>query len=185
MNAYEIYKGSDGEATRRLYAHLETLGHVGVIAMNLFRAQKTSDRAKKYRGGNARGSYRSQSYETKNWSLGQLVEALIVAEDLPMNARELSAESIEYWRDWKAGTRKVAALFISDPAQPPPFALGKWGWKEDANQAFHKWVLYVELPTGQVSFHAASPSSPHRYAGEWDGQHLSAERILRFVQSLL
>lgn len=66
------YEGRNGEETRALYAALEALGPRGVIALNLFRAQKTSMRAKEYR----RGSSRARSYETKSWSLGNLCEAL-------------------------------------------------------------------------------------------------------------
>ena len=76
MNAAEIYAGSDGEATKALYALLETRGPLGHIAMNLFRAQKCSERAKAYRGGNSRGRYRDQAYERKGWSMGLLVKAL-------------------------------------------------------------------------------------------------------------
>ena len=47
----QTYQGSDGEATRALYAELQQRGPVGVIAVNLFRAQKNSARAKVYRGG--------------------------------------------------------------------------------------------------------------------------------------
>ena len=32
----------------------------------------------------------------------------------------------------------------------------RWGWKRDEGQAKHCWVLYVDLPTGQISFHAES-----------------------------
>jgi hypothetical protein len=66
------------------------------------------------------------------------------------------------------------------------------GWKEDPAQEFHRWVLYVDLPTGQVSFHSAAPiklpaldGGYRMYSGEWDGQHLSGERIIRFAQTLL
>jgi hypothetical protein len=60
-----------------------------------------------------------------------------------------------------------------------------WGWKQDSAVKFDdsaSWVLYVDLPGfGQVSFH-----SPDRcgcgpdYPGEWDGQHLSKDRIIAF-----
>ncbi len=78
MNAYEVYKGSDGELTRRFYAELERRGPIGVIAMNLFRASKCSARAKLYRGG-IRGvrRYKDKAYERKDWSLRQLCEALV------------------------------------------------------------------------------------------------------------
>ena len=58
----DVYRASDGEATKRLYVELELLGPAGVIALNLFRACKNSERAKAYRGGNGHGSYRSQAY---------------------------------------------------------------------------------------------------------------------------
>ena len=142
MNALEIYAGSDGEKTKALYARLETLGPLGTVAVNLFRAQKCSERAKVYRGGGHRGA----AYDRKNWSLQNLCAALAAHGE----------------------------------------ALGlAWGWKEDPAQSFHRWVLYVELPTGQVSFHAASALSPQRYAGEWDQSKDSPSRVVRFVQSLL
>lgn len=139
MNALEIYAGSNGDATKALYARLETLGPIGIVALNLFRAQKASARAKVYRGGGFRG----KAYDKKNWSLENLCTALEAAT---------------------------------------PF---EWGWKEDSAQEFHRWVLYVELPTGQVSFHSAAALCARRFDGEWDRTHLSAERIIRFVQSLL
>lgn len=77
MRAIEIYQGSDGEATKRFYASLESTGPVGRIAMNLFRAQKCSARAKVYRGGNGRGSYRGMAYDRKNWSMEQLCAILL------------------------------------------------------------------------------------------------------------
>ena len=42
-------------------------------------------------------------------------------------------------------------------------------------------VLYVDLPTGQVSFHAYGPSENRReYDGKWDGTGLSEERIVKY-----
>lgn len=72
----DAYDGSDAEATTAVYKRLEAVGPIGIIAMNLLRASKASERAKKYRGGNGRGSYRSMAYEKKDWSLTQLVRAL-------------------------------------------------------------------------------------------------------------
>lgn len=46
-----IYLGSDGDVTKALYDRLRGHGVAGIIATNLFRAHKTSSRAKKYRGG--------------------------------------------------------------------------------------------------------------------------------------
>lgn len=70
--AMEVFNGSDGKLTVAYYRRLCSVGAVGVVAMNLFRAQKTSSRAKQYRGR----QYKSASYETKNYSLECLCAAL-------------------------------------------------------------------------------------------------------------
>ncbi len=61
-----------------------------------------------------------------------------------------------------------------------------WGWATDPTQAFHNQVLYVELPTGQVSFHTAERGSGPDYAGVWDGARSQAPtRICRWIVWLL
>lgn len=78
-----IYDGSDGDATRALYLRLLEHGQIGDVAVNLLRACKASERAKKYRGGNGHGSYRSQAYGKKDWALNELCRSLVVyADDL-------------------------------------------------------------------------------------------------------
>jgi hypothetical protein len=147
INAAEVYAGSDGELTTRFYGELEKMGPVGVVAMNLFRAQKCSSRAKAYRGGiPGKGSYRGMAYDRKNWSMQNLCKVL---------------------------NRESVLLGIV------------WGWKQDPNQEFHNWVLYVDLPEGQVSFHAGQRMEGPEYAGEWDGRHLSAERIIAFCEHVM
>lgn len=142
----DTYYGSDGEATRRLYRDLEALGPVGFVAMNLFRASKASERAKVYRGGNAKGSYRRQSYDKKQWSLDQLTAAL---------------------------TDHGAALSIT------------FGWAVDLKAVNFENVLYVDLPTGQVSFHSAHRGRGPDYSKAWDSADKSANRIIKFCQNLL
>lgn len=139
MTVLEIYAGSNGEATKDLYSRLEKLGPAGVVALNLFRAQKASSRAKVYRR-----KFKGVAYEKKNWSLKLLCEALA--------------------------------------ASSPYFS---FGWREDPTQEYHTWVLYVDLPTGQVSFHSATALRPERYDKPWDGSGDSATRIIRFVESIL
>jgi hypothetical protein len=75
------YNGSDADATRALYGDLEQRGHPGRIAMNLMRAMKNSARAKLYRGGDSKGSYRASAYSTKNWSIAQLCKVLAYSAD--------------------------------------------------------------------------------------------------------
>lgn len=72
---------------------------------------------------------------------------------------------------------------LSEHAQ----ALGiTWGWKHDPAQPVHCWVLYVDLPTGQVSFHDGARGHGPDYPGNWDGvREVSAVRIVAWVESLL
>lgn len=138
-----IYDGSDGEATKALYARLEAIGPAGVVALNVFRAQKCSSRAKGYRGR----QYRNAAYDRKQWSMDNLCAALIV---------------------------HAQALGI------------RWGWAFDAEQPRYKIVLYIELPTGQVSFHSATRGEGPDYPGEWDGMLGAAPgRICQWIERLL
>lgn len=143
----EIYNGSSGELTRELYRELEQRGPSGMIALNLFRAQKCSSRAKKYHGGiPGKGSYKDMAYDRKQWSMSQLCTTL-----------QTHAESLGII----------------------------WGWKIDPFQPYHNQVLYINLPTGQVSFHTNIRGSGPDYPGDWDGEHLSAERIIEYVDAIL
>lgn len=137
------YSGSDGEATKALYDELTALGPAGLVATNLFRAHKSSIRAKVYR----RGSSRRAAYDRKDWSIENL------------------------------------AIALSEHAE----AFGvPWGWGIDDKQPFHKLVLYVDLPTGQVSFHTATRYRGPDYPGTWDGvPHQGADRICRWAARLL
>lgn len=69
----EAYYGSDGAATLELFERLKALGGPGLLAMNLFRVCKNSERAKTYRSRRSVGA----AYGTKDWALGQLVGTLI------------------------------------------------------------------------------------------------------------
>ncbi|MDE2097871.1 MAG: hypothetical protein KGL39_11530 [Patescibacteria group bacterium] len=142
MTAYEIYKGADGEATKALYAELEARGPIGVVAMNLFRAQKCSERAKIYRGRR----FKDAAYDRKQWSMGLLCAAL------QAHAAELQI---------------------------------RWGWKLDEGAEFAKWVLYVDLPQGQVSFHSPARGEGPHYDPDWDGAAgWSPTRIIAFCEQL-
>lgn len=143
-----VYEGSDGDATKALYARLEALGPVGIVAVNLFRANKSSSRAKVYRGGvRGQGSYRGMAYDRKQWAMENLCRVL---------------------------GEHAAQLSIT------------WGWGVDPKQEFHRHVLYVDLPTGQVSFHTAARGDGPNYPGVWDGiGGASADRILRWIARLM
>lgn len=137
-DAIEVFNGSDGRLTVAYYRRLQALGPMGCVAMNLFRAQKTSARAKAY----TRRRFREASYDTKNYSLEQLVAALALTPIL------------------------------------------NWGWDRDERAVHFEWVLYIDLPTGQVSFHSPVRLAGPKYQGKWDRQGMSQERILAFVDDI-
>ncbi len=60
-----------------------------------------------------------------------------------------------------------------------------WGWKHDPKTPGYEWVLYVDLPSGQVSFHNNGRGVGPDYTGEYDRQKLSRERILAFCDAVL
>lgn len=64
----------------------------------------------------------------------------------------------------------------------------RFGWKQDQAVVFGEqasWVLYVDLQEGQCSFHSPDRLKGPDYTGEWCGQHLSAERIIRFCDRVM
>ncbi len=77
IEVMQAYLGSNGDVTKALYAELEAIGPAGAIAVNLFRAHKTSNRAKKYRGGSGGQSFRSMAYDTKRWAMENLCTILM------------------------------------------------------------------------------------------------------------
>jgi hypothetical protein len=94
-----IYNGSNGDATKALYQRLERLGPIGIVAVNLFRACKSSERAKVYRGG----GYRGMAYDRKSWSLNNLCaildihsEALGIAWGWSIDEKAVGFEHVLY-----------------------------------------------------------------------------------------
>jgi len=142
MTVREIYEGSDGNATKALYARLDEFGPIGFIAKNLFRACKASERAKLYSR-----RYKGDAYQKKQWSLGLLCDALAVHG---------------------------------------PAAGIRYGWKIDPQPPVgYPWILYVDLPTGQVSFHSPTRGVGPDYPGEWSGKHTSKENIILWTAHLM
>lgn len=135
MKASEVFQQNNGDVTKSYYALLNGMGSTGELAVALFRAQKRSTAAKKYRGG----KYRSAAYDVKNWSLSEI-------------CRVLQVHGLDY----------------------------TWGWKRDPLTPGFEWVLYVDLPTGQCSFHSADRLSGQDYPLRWDGGRGSEAAILKF-----
>jgi hypothetical protein len=130
----------DGGLTKRYYVELEHRGPAGTVALNLFRAQKCSARAKIYK----RRSHTQEAYARKQWSMANLCDAL---------------------------ERYGEPLGI------------RYGWKSDPGVVFGgsaSFVLYVEIATGQVSFHSPERGRGPDYERAWDQSRANQERILEF-----
>ncbi len=140
-----VYVGSDGELTKAFYRELNSRSIHGELATALFRAQKRSSAAKKYRGR----KYKSAAYDVKGWSLSEICRILSQMDKLDLE---------------------------------PKYS---WGWKRDPNTPGFEWVLFVELEQGQCSFHSADRLTGPDYTGDWDGTHVSADRIIAFCEQVL
>lgn len=142
-----VYNGSDGEATTALYRRLDGFGVLGKVAVNVFRAQKTSERAKAYRGGQGGKSYRQMAYDRKAWSIENLCRVL---------------------------GEHAGGLGIT------------WGWAIDSRREAHEHILYVDLPTGQISWHNGERYAGPDYAKPWDGiPGQAAQRICAWIAQVL
>ncbi|HEV7521421.1 MAG TPA: hypothetical protein VGP89_10010, partial [Candidatus Angelobacter sp.] len=87
-------------------------------------------------------------------------------------------------KNWSLGLLcTYIALYGGRKACAEP--LINYGWKQDPDTPGFEWVLYVDLPQGQVSFHAATRGAGPDYQGEWCGEHLSAERIVEFCDAVM
>jgi hypothetical protein len=108
--------------------------------------------------------------------LGQLAVALFRAQK-----RSIAAKTYRRGK-WTRAAYDVKNWSLSEICRILSATESKfqWGWQRDPNTPGYEWVLYVELPTGQVSFHSASRITGPLFSGHWDGKGLSKERILKF-----
>jgi hypothetical protein len=152
-----IYEGSDGAATKALYTELAGYGPIGIVAINLFRAQKCAARATFISDWIATLPRAEQEHQNAHY-------AVLVFSRRHYALVQLAAVLGECAADLGIG----------------------YGWGCDLTAPRYPWVLYVDLPTGQVSFHALTKGDGPAYPGVWDGVvDASAERIIAFVNLIL
>ena len=72
MLAKLVFDQKDGDVTKAYYAGMNAKGLDGQLAVALFRAQKRSTAAKKYR----KGQWRHDAYNVKSWSLSEICRVL-------------------------------------------------------------------------------------------------------------
>src|ERR1700680_1417117 len=92
-NILSVFQGSDGAATIALYDELLALGAAGAVAIELFRAQKSSSRAKVYRGGGFKG----KAFDKKQWALNNLAQALAELGTLRSGWKQDPAQAVHNW----------------------------------------------------------------------------------------
>ena len=62
----------------------------------------------------------------------------------------------------------------------------EWGWGPDDGTPGFPWVLYIDLPTGQISFHARSRGEGPPYDKAWDGvRGVSGQRACSWAAQVL
>lgn len=138
MEARFVFNQQNGDVTKSYYAEMNAIGIEGQLAVALFRAQKRSTAAKKYKGRKLTRS----AYDVKNWSLSEVCR--ILAKDIGMT----------------------------------------WGWKYDRAAVNFEWVLYVDLPQGQCSFHSPDRLAGPDYGGSWKPKRPSVEVIIDYCNSI-
>jgi len=61
-----------------------------------------------------------------------------------------------------------------------------WGWREDIDEPYAKWVLYLDLPTGQSSFHNTYRVGNNEYWTPWNGGgNSSIDNIIDWLDLLM
>lgn len=109
--------------------------------------------------------------------LGQVAHHLLAAQKNSSRAKQFRSYAPRYYETKGAQLGQLTRALPETPLS--------WGWGEDPDGPL-SWVLYVELPTGQVSFHAHGRGDGPTYGGAWDGiPGASEERIVAWAQSLI
>jgi hypothetical protein len=132
---------------------------LGQLALTLYEAQQASDRAKaRAASGLHFDDYDDRSrYSAANYR------------------RSRRAIDSDYWQK---------GLAIDKACELAPQAGVVFGWREDRTCKVAPWVVYFELPSGQVSFHSSQRGAGPDYAGAWDGTCATRTRIRALIDQL-
>jgi len=111
---------------------------------------------------------------------GAIAAALMRAQKASTRAKVYKGDYV----DWSYSRKRVGMTALVELLASDPCGI-TWGWGYDANQSFAPWVLYLELPEGQVSFHACVRGDGPDYPSDWDGECKSVSRIIAFADRIL
>lgn len=137
---------------------------------------------------NSDGQVTTEYYKQLNalgpWGL--VATAVFRAQKCSMKAKQYRKRS--YTRDaydrkkWSIGE---LVKILQGPARDLHL---NWGWQEDPETLFDNhssFVFYIDLPTGQISFHCRERGQGPNYDGEWDGQKGAGfNRVINFCDKI-
>ena len=132
--------------------------------------------------------------------LGRLLIALRTAQEASQRAKSRAADGLRYreyhdgseyrWSNYRRSRQarendyeeKRAA--VADAVGMARAAGINFGWRRDGSRI--PWVVYFDLPTGQVSFHIEDRGEGPDYDKPWDGvQNASGTRITAAITELV
>jgi hypothetical protein len=122
-------------------------------------------------------------------SLGFIAASLFRAQKASTRAKEYHGgiRGVASYRDLSYDRKQSSIVNLVNALQKDGEALGiVWGWKWDPTARRYKphWVIYIDLPQGQVSFHSPERGEGPDYPGEWDKGSDSEKRILAFCDAV-
>lgn len=135
--------------------------------------------AEAYFGSTAAITRRVYDTLRKLGSDGHVAQLLLAAAKASSRAKQQRRSK---YRE-HAYARKEAA--IAELCELLPHTNLLWGWSADEAVVVAPYVIYVELPDGQVSFHSPRRGKGPCYRRKWDGQYASEDRIIAYAQSQL
>lgn len=114
---------------------------------------------------------------------GELASWLFTVQKASMRAKMYGQTK---WRGKAYDRKEWAIKSLCLHLVQHPDLVERWGWGRDAAPGKPPLVLYVDLPTGQVSFHCHTRHAGPDYPGQWDGiLKASAGRILTYCEEVL
>lgn len=102
-----------------------------------------------------------------------------------LRSQKASSRAKQYRRDYKDYAYSKKGEGLARLCELLGQSDHRWGWGLDPSQEDAPYVLYVDLPNGQISFHAVNRGEGPEYSGDWDREHASEARIIRFAESIL
>lgn len=144
--------------------------------------------AEVFNGSDAALTRRYHAALLERGAIGKIAMHLLRAQKASLRAKKYhggipgkgSYSKMAY--DRKCESLRELSLILIDHAEAYHI---RWGWGTDDKQAHARYVLYIELPMGQVSYHSPTQFSGPKFEGGWDGMNASQQRVLAFCEHVM